>query len=302
MGFQVLKGKFCYPQTATLAVPPFFPPVLVLSSLTTGGSSYCKNSLYKKHDLLHLFSTVHLSRGPSPISLSTQEAWPVAAAITEYINAYFKGGQHNRSAWSFFRETNHRKQKRAAGLISTQHLCFCLPPDVWWRSRATWRCPSLQASLGFSQPTPTSPCSASGWSTSRGSITSCQIKSCSTGRLPSVFLIQSVLLTVCAPKISRLCVCAVIHLRVTQTPETSGLTCRHCSSTCREKLNSTLRPRTTMLACSNIRSGFKINPHCWYFLLISDILIHFLTSFISPTVKFKYLIQNKTLVLYFTGP
>uniref|UniRef100_A0AAQ5YXZ4 F-BAR domain only protein 1 n=1 Tax=Amphiprion ocellaris TaxID=80972 RepID=A0AAQ5YXZ4_AMPOC len=36
------------------------------------------------------------SQGPSPISLSTQEAWPVAAAITEYINAYFKGGQHNR--------------------------------------------------------------------------------------------------------------------------------------------------------------------------------------------------------------
>uniref|UniRef100_A0A3Q2D6X5 FCH and mu domain containing endocytic adaptor 1 n=1 Tax=Cyprinodon variegatus TaxID=28743 RepID=A0A3Q2D6X5_CYPVA len=35
------------------------------------------------------------SRGPSPISLSTQDAWPVAAAITEYINAYFKGGQHN---------------------------------------------------------------------------------------------------------------------------------------------------------------------------------------------------------------
>uniref|UniRef100_A0A3B3ZI25 F-BAR domain-containing protein n=1 Tax=Periophthalmus magnuspinnatus TaxID=409849 RepID=A0A3B3ZI25_9GOBI len=40
--------------------------------------------------------TLHLSRGPSPISLSTQEAWPVAAAITEYINAYFKGGQSNR--------------------------------------------------------------------------------------------------------------------------------------------------------------------------------------------------------------
>uniref|UniRef100_A0A8C7YYK9 FCH and mu domain containing endocytic adaptor 1 n=1 Tax=Oryzias sinensis TaxID=183150 RepID=A0A8C7YYK9_9TELE len=36
--------------------------------------------------------TLHLSRGPSPISLSAQEAWPVAAAITEYINAYFKGG------------------------------------------------------------------------------------------------------------------------------------------------------------------------------------------------------------------
>ncbi|XP_063056793.1 f-BAR domain only protein 1 isoform X2 [Engraulis encrasicolus] len=39
---------------------------------------------------------VGLSRGPSPISVSPQEAWPVATAITEYINAYFKGGQHNR--------------------------------------------------------------------------------------------------------------------------------------------------------------------------------------------------------------
>ncbi|KAM3619566.1 uncharacterized protein V6R79_010284 [Siganus canaliculatus] len=39
---------------------------------------------------------LHLSRGPSPISLSSQESWPVAAAITEYISAYFKGGQHNR--------------------------------------------------------------------------------------------------------------------------------------------------------------------------------------------------------------
>ncbi|XP_033478736.2 f-BAR domain only protein 1 isoform X1 [Epinephelus lanceolatus] len=44
----------------------------------------------------HQQRQLHLSRGPSPISLSTQEAWPVAAAITEYINAYFKGGQHNR--------------------------------------------------------------------------------------------------------------------------------------------------------------------------------------------------------------
>ncbi|XP_017275855.1 F-BAR domain only protein 1 [Kryptolebias marmoratus] len=44
----------------------------------------------------HQQRQMHLSRGPSPISLSTQDAWPVAAAITEYINAYFKGGQHNR--------------------------------------------------------------------------------------------------------------------------------------------------------------------------------------------------------------
>ncbi|KAM4739090.1 f-BAR domain only protein 1 isoform 2-T2 [Anableps anableps] len=44
----------------------------------------------------HQQRQLHLSRGPSPISLSTQDAWPVAAAITEYINAYFKGGQNNR--------------------------------------------------------------------------------------------------------------------------------------------------------------------------------------------------------------
>uniref|UniRef100_H3DL95 FCH and mu domain containing endocytic adaptor 1 n=1 Tax=Tetraodon nigroviridis TaxID=99883 RepID=H3DL95_TETNG len=52
---------------------------------------------FKQEILSSLFlASVHLSRGPSPISLSTQEAWPVAAAITEYISAYFKGGQHNR--------------------------------------------------------------------------------------------------------------------------------------------------------------------------------------------------------------
>uniref|UniRef100_A0A8P4KP01 FCH and mu domain containing endocytic adaptor 1 n=1 Tax=Dicentrarchus labrax TaxID=13489 RepID=A0A8P4KP01_DICLA len=54
------------------------------------------NPFTEGSELPHLSSTVHLSRGPSPISLSTQEAWPVAAAITEYINAYFKGGQHHR--------------------------------------------------------------------------------------------------------------------------------------------------------------------------------------------------------------
>uniref|UniRef100_A0A665W9C5 F-BAR domain only protein 1-like n=1 Tax=Echeneis naucrates TaxID=173247 RepID=A0A665W9C5_ECHNA len=54
----------------------------------------------KDQDCLDLNTQItcvmHLSRGPSPISLCTQEAWPVAAAITEYINAYFKGGQQNR--------------------------------------------------------------------------------------------------------------------------------------------------------------------------------------------------------------
>nr|XP_023699562.1 F-BAR domain only protein 1-like isoform X1 [Paramormyrops kingsleyae] len=37
-----------------------------------------------------------LSRGPSPVSFTTQDALPVAAAITEYISAYFSGGEHSR--------------------------------------------------------------------------------------------------------------------------------------------------------------------------------------------------------------
>uniref|UniRef100_A0A672ZKH1 F-BAR domain only protein 1-like n=1 Tax=Sphaeramia orbicularis TaxID=375764 RepID=A0A672ZKH1_9TELE len=59
------------------------------------GFTDSEQNRYRNKTVL-LVSVVHLSRGPSPISLSTQEAWPVAAAITEYINAYFKGGQHNR--------------------------------------------------------------------------------------------------------------------------------------------------------------------------------------------------------------
>uniref|UniRef100_A0A3Q3RW42 FCH and mu domain containing endocytic adaptor 1 n=1 Tax=Mastacembelus armatus TaxID=205130 RepID=A0A3Q3RW42_9TELE len=71
-------------------------------SLRLKGPSLRRVSTCLMHGPAHLLAmitllpTVHLSRGPSPISLSTQEAWPVAAAITEYINAYFKGGQHNR--------------------------------------------------------------------------------------------------------------------------------------------------------------------------------------------------------------
>ncbi|XP_019904699.3 F-BAR domain only protein 1 isoform X2 [Esox lucius] len=57
-----------------------------------GGQPSPLSHLHQDHARRHM----HLSRGPSPISLSTQESWPVAAAITEYINAYFKGGQHNR--------------------------------------------------------------------------------------------------------------------------------------------------------------------------------------------------------------
>uniref|UniRef100_A0A3P8YEB4 F-BAR domain only protein 1 n=1 Tax=Esox lucius TaxID=8010 RepID=A0A3P8YEB4_ESOLU len=73
------------------------PPRPARSKRTSGRLSGCEIMF---HELVltdrAIPLAVHLSRGPSPISLSTQESWPVAAAITEYINAYFKGGQHNR--------------------------------------------------------------------------------------------------------------------------------------------------------------------------------------------------------------
>uniref|UniRef100_A0A3P8SI37 FCH and mu domain containing endocytic adaptor 1 n=1 Tax=Amphiprion percula TaxID=161767 RepID=A0A3P8SI37_AMPPE len=71
----------------------------VASSRPSRSRSLCSSPLPEPSPSLTSSSSsspIHLSRGPSPISLSTQEAWPVAAAITEYINAYFKGGQHNR--------------------------------------------------------------------------------------------------------------------------------------------------------------------------------------------------------------
>uniref|UniRef100_A0A667WKE1 FCH and mu domain containing endocytic adaptor 1 n=1 Tax=Myripristis murdjan TaxID=586833 RepID=A0A667WKE1_9TELE len=89
-----------------LLLPPPPPPIAKKETGNGTGASRlrCLMTLLKKNPQLsgadlspfNVLSAVHLSRGPSPISLSTQEAWPVAAAITEYINAYFKGGQHNR--------------------------------------------------------------------------------------------------------------------------------------------------------------------------------------------------------------
>lgn len=71
-----------------------------------------------------------------------------------------------------------------------------LSPGVWWRSQETWRCPSPLESPGYSQPTQTFPCSVSDWSTPQGSITSCQIKSCCTGQLPSACLFTTLFETV----------------------------------------------------------------------------------------------------------
>uniref|UniRef100_A0A3Q3W413 F-BAR domain only protein 1 n=1 Tax=Mola mola TaxID=94237 RepID=A0A3Q3W413_MOLML len=100
-------GRNPHPQDNTASVwsvassrPSRVPPDMDSSSVRFPSRSLCSSPQPEPSPSLTSSSSssspMHLSRGPSPISLSTQEAWPVAAAITEYINAYFKGGQHNR--------------------------------------------------------------------------------------------------------------------------------------------------------------------------------------------------------------
>lgn len=264
-------------------------------------------------------SSVHLSRGPSPISLSVQEAWPVAAAITEYINAYFKGGQHNRSAWCYSLKKHPTKQilhvlsepVEITGFILTR-FSFSLqmsgedhgrPHDVFpcrhhadFHSQPQRSCAQLQTGQHLEDRSLPAKSKAAlqvirslvPWITA--AFSDCM------GSLPSCLF-----------------VCAVIRLRVTQTPETSGSTCRLCRSTCRERLKLTLRPRTTTLACSNIRSGFKIKTlQFWNFLLIWDILIRpvligpafvsQLNSVICNGVNQNVLHIQHCFMLYFIGP
>uniref|UniRef100_A0A673JHL1 F-BAR domain only protein 1-like n=1 Tax=Sinocyclocheilus rhinocerous TaxID=307959 RepID=A0A673JHL1_9TELE len=73
------------------------PPRSVRPKRSAGRLSGCERVNVPQTFITPTIQPAHLSlsRGPSPISLSTQESWPVAAAITEYINAYFKGGEHN---------------------------------------------------------------------------------------------------------------------------------------------------------------------------------------------------------------
>lgn len=46
-------------------------------------------SFYKLN--LYTVCILGVSRGPSPVSLGNQDTLPVAVALTESVNAYFKG-------------------------------------------------------------------------------------------------------------------------------------------------------------------------------------------------------------------
>ncbi|MBN3275200.1 FCHO1 protein, partial [Polyodon spathula] len=81
-------------RSRSMCSSPLLEPSPPLTSSSSSSSSPCEWGVYTPTPR-PASPPRGLSRGPSPISLSSQDAWPVAAAITEYINAYFKGGELN---------------------------------------------------------------------------------------------------------------------------------------------------------------------------------------------------------------
>lgn len=172
----------------------------------------------------------------------------MAAAITEYINAYFKGGQHNRSASGpSCRSTSQRhvptfksfvvipfaRPSSSRCLVKiTGDLTMSFPAGITRILAATPSVPVLSFRLlSISRINHFLP-------NQKLLYRSADVCPLIMGCVSSV-LASPPCLSVC-PSVR-----PATRLRVTRTPGTSGSTCRLCSSTCREKLSSTLRPPTT---------------------------------------------------------
>uniref|UniRef100_H3AVB0 FCH and mu domain containing endocytic adaptor 1 n=1 Tax=Latimeria chalumnae TaxID=7897 RepID=H3AVB0_LATCH len=70
------------------------PSQLLAPSPPAAGASQTEWSYSISPQVFFLLSK-GFSRGPSPVVLGSQDALPVATAFTEYISAYFRGGDHN---------------------------------------------------------------------------------------------------------------------------------------------------------------------------------------------------------------
>ncbi|XP_028980843.2 F-BAR domain only protein 2 isoform X13 [Esox lucius] len=82
-GINEIVRPFSPPKTLSNASPPPAAPLARAessSSLSSSASLSASNT-----------PTVGTSRGPSPVTLSSQDALPIAVAFTESVNAYFKG-------------------------------------------------------------------------------------------------------------------------------------------------------------------------------------------------------------------
>ncbi|XP_030918856.1 F-BAR domain only protein 2 isoform X2 [Geospiza fortis] len=81
-GINEIPRPFSPPLTANSSPPPAAPLARAesISSISSSASLSAANT-----------PTVGVSRGPSPVSLGNQDTLPVAVALTESVNAYFKG-------------------------------------------------------------------------------------------------------------------------------------------------------------------------------------------------------------------
>ncbi|NXY43623.1 FCHO2 protein, partial [Ceuthmochares aereus] len=81
-GINEIPRPFSPPLTSNSSPPPAAPLARAesISSISSSASLSAANT-----------PTVGVSRGPSPVSLGNQDTLPVAVALTESINAYFKG-------------------------------------------------------------------------------------------------------------------------------------------------------------------------------------------------------------------
>ncbi|KAM6303075.1 F-BAR domain only protein 2 [Podargus strigoides] len=81
-GINEIPRPFSPPLTSNSSPPPAAPLARAesISSISSSASVSAANT-----------PTVGVSRGPSPVSLGNQDTLPVAVALTESVNAYFKG-------------------------------------------------------------------------------------------------------------------------------------------------------------------------------------------------------------------
>ncbi|XP_062456406.1 F-BAR domain only protein 2 isoform X3 [Rhea pennata] len=81
-GINEIPRPFSPPLTSSSSPPPAAPLARAesISSISSSASLSAANT-----------PTVGVSRGPSPVSLGNQDTLPVAVALTESVNAYFKG-------------------------------------------------------------------------------------------------------------------------------------------------------------------------------------------------------------------
>ncbi|XP_055968496.1 F-BAR domain only protein 2 isoform X1 [Sorex fumeus] len=82
MGINEIPRPFSPPVTTNTSPPPTAPLARAesSSSISSAASLSAANT-----------PTIGVSRGPSPVSLGNQDTLPVAVALTESVNAYFKG-------------------------------------------------------------------------------------------------------------------------------------------------------------------------------------------------------------------